>query len=236
MRSARPPSNSDAWPGPRILPDLAARIEPAHTAVLVIDMQNDFLAPGFGAEKAGRDLAPGRAIVPGLQRLIAGARRAGATVAHVGFLTLPDNASDSGPWLAQRRRSTWSSDTLCLQGSPGADFLAELTPAPGDLVISKFRYSAFAATPMDVLLRARGIRTVIITGVSTNACVESTLRYAMELSYYIVVPTDGVASWSQPLHDATLENVNHRFGLTPVINEILEIWKSSERTTRGDAQ
>jgi len=220
----------------QILPDLASRIMPAHTAVILIDMQNDFLAPGFEAERAGRDLAPGRAIVPDLQRLVAGARRAGATVAHVGFLTLADNASDSGPWLAQRRRSTYSSESLCLEGTPGADFLDELKPVAGDLVVSKYRYSAFAATPLDMLLRARGIETVILTGVSTNACVESSLRYAMELSYYVVVPRDGVASWSRSLHEATLENVNHRFGLTPVIDEILDIWNADKAEQWGDAQ
>lgn len=227
-----PPASFD----PRILPDLASRIAPARTAVVLIDMQNDFLAPGFGAEQAGRDLTPGRAIIPGLQKLVAGARRAGATIAHVGFLTLTNNASDSGPWLAQRRRSTYSSDTLCLEGTPGADFLDELKPVDGDLVVAKYRYSAFAATPLDMLLRARGIETVILTGVSTNACVESSLRYAMELSYYVVVPCDGVASWSRTLHEATLENVNHRFGLTPAIDDILAIWDAGTTNQRGDAQ
>jgi nicotinamidase-related amidase len=207
-----------------ILPDLESRVAPEHTALLIIDMQKDFIAPGYGAERAGRDLTAGRAIIPALQRLLSGARSAGVCVAHVGFLTLRDRRSDSGPWLAQRRQSTFSSDTLCLEGTDGVDFIDELAPNADELRIEKFRYSAFAGTSLDMMLRARGIRTVVITGVSTNACVESTLRYAMELSYYVVVPRDGVASWSEPLHNATLENVKHRFGLTPTVDEVLGHW------------
>lgn len=214
---------------PAILLDMAERFSPGHSALLIIDMQKDFCLPGFGAERAGRDLSAARAAEPVLVELLAAARAAGVAVAHVGFWTLPGHASDSGPWLAQRRRATASAADLCLAGSEGADFIDSLSPLPGEWVIRKHRYSAFTGTSLDVLLRARGIRSLVIGGVSTNACVESTLRAGFELDYYICVPPEAVGSWSEPLHEATLANVDHRFGVTLPAAEVVAIWNQSQK-------
>lgn len=218
---------------PEILQEFAERIAPRHTALIIIDMQKDFCTPGFGAHQAGRDLTMARSVIPNLQRLLAGARAAGATVVHAGFATLPDHGSDSGPWLAQRRRSTFSSETLCITGTEGAEFIEELAPRAGELVVPKRRYSAFTGTDLDLLLRARRIRTIIVTGVSTNVCVETTFRSGFELDYYVCVPPDGCASWDRGLHEAALANVNHRFGLTPAIDEILAAWGVAEGTAEA---
>ena len=220
---------------PEILGDLAARIAPRHAALLFIDMQKDFCLEGFGASAAGRDLNPTRAIIPALKGLLAAARQAGVMIGHVGFWTLPEHMSDSGPWLAQRRRSTYSSDKLCMQGSEGAEFIDELAPRAGELVIHKHRYSAFKGTDLDMLLRGRGIRTVVVAGVSTNVCVESTLREAFELDYYVCVPSDGTASWDSELGQATLETVNHRFGLVSSCDEIVTAWHAAAEAERGAA-
>lgn len=211
---------------PPMLTELAETVEPHHTALLIIDMQKDFCTPGFGCEKAGRDLSMAQSAIPPIARLLAGAREAGATVAHVGFATAPDHGSDSGPWLSQRRRSTFSAENLCITGTEGAEFVAELAPLAGELVVPKRRYSAFTGTDMDLLLRARGIRTVIATGVSTNVCVETTTRAAFELGYYVCVPPDATGSWSEELHHGSLANIRHRFGLTPTVEEILSAWRN----------
>ncbi|WP_439532749.1 cysteine hydrolase family protein [Polymorphobacter sp.] len=203
---------------------LAEQVDPRHTALLVIDMQNDFLTPGFGAERAGRDLGPARHVIPAIARLLAGARGAGVAVAHVGFWTLPDHGSDSDTWLWKRETATVSSPHLCIADTPGAAFIDELAPASGEWQVRKHRYSAFTATNLDLLLRARDIRTLVITGVSTNACVETTFRAGFELGYAVVVPPDGCASWNAALHEASLENVRHRFGVTPNVDEILSHW------------
>lgn len=211
---------------PPMLTELNETVKPAHTALLIIDMQKDFCTPGFGAEQAGRDLTMARGVIPHIGRLLDGARKAGVLVAHVGFSTAPDHGSDSGPWLAQRRRSTFSSEHLCITGSEGAQFIDELAPMLGELVVSKRRYSAFSGTDMDMLLRARGIRSVIATGVSTNVCVETTARAAFELDYYVCVPPDATGSWSEELHHGSLANIRHRFGLTPTVDDILSIWQT----------
>ncbi len=218
---------------PEILPDLASRIDPAHCAMLIIDMQKDFCTPGFKAEGAGRDLSMAQDAVTRIARLLEGAREAGALVVHVGFGTEPDHGSDSGPWLAQRRRATASAEDLCLTGTEGAEFVEELAPRPGELTVRKRRYSAFTGTDLDLLLRARRIRSIICCGVSTNACVETTARAGFELDYYVIVPPDACGSWDRELHEGTLRNINHRFGLTPGIDEVLTIWDG--RTTSEEA-
>jgi nicotinamidase-related amidase len=209
---------------PEILESLEERIAPEHTALIIIDMQKDFVLDGLKCDLAGRDLTATRSVIPVLTDLLAAARDAGTLVVHVGFWTLPNHESDSGPWLAQRRRSTYSSDTLCIADTEGAEFIDELSPRPGELVIHKHRYSAFKGTDLDMLLRAHAIKTVITTGVSTNACVESTSRDAFELGHYLCVPRDAVASWDNRLHEATLETINHRFGLVTTSQEIMSIW------------
>ncbi|RVT90972.1 cysteine hydrolase family protein [Sphingomonas crocodyli] len=209
---------------PAMLLDMADRFDARHCALVIVDMQKDFCLPGFGAAKAGRDLSAAQRVAPVLAGLLAAARQAGVFVAHVGFWTLPDHASDSGPWLAQRRRSTASADNLCIADTEGADFIDELAPIPGEGVVRKHRYSAFTGTDLDLLLRARGIRSLVIGGVSTNACIESTLRAGFELDYYICVPPEAVGSWSQPLHEATLANVDHRFGVTLPASQVEAIW------------
>lgn len=210
---------------PPILATLAERLAPSHTALCIIDMQKDFCVDGFATSKAGRPLAAAQSIIPRLESLLAAARESGVLVCHVGFWTLPDHASDSGPWLAQRRRATYASDTMALAGSEGAEFIDELHPRAGEITILKHRYSAFNGTDLDMILRARGIRTVVPTGVSTNVCVESTLRDAFEYNYYVCVPEDGCASWNMDLHAATLRTVDARFGLLTRVEDVIGIWR-----------
>ena len=217
---------------PPMLTELAETIDPRHTALLIIDMQKDFCTPGFGAERAGRDLSMAREVIPHIARLLEAARSVDAVIAHVGFSTAPDHGSDSGPWLAQRRRSTFSAEDLCITGTPGEDFVDELAPRAGELVVRKRRYSAFSGTDMDLLLRARGIRSVIATGVSTNVCVETTSRAAFELDYYVCVPPDATGSWSRELHEGSLANIRHRFGLTPTVDDILSVWAAAPAPRR----
>jgi ureidoacrylate peracid hydrolase len=210
---------------PTILTDVRDRLSARHTALLIIDMQKDFCVDGMGAARAGRDLSDTQAIIPSLARLLDAARQAGALVCHIGFWTLTDHLSDGGAWLAQRRRSTFSSDSLTMENSEGAEFITELSPEPGEVVVHKHRYSSFKGTDLDMILHAREIRTCIVTGISTNVCVESTLRDAFEFGYYVAVPSDGTASWSNELREATLSNVTHRFGLVTTVDEVVEIWR-----------
>jgi len=210
---------------PAILETLRERIAPRHTALLIVDMQQDFCVDGMVSSRAGRDLSRTKAIIPNLVRLLEVARTSGVLVVHIGFWTLVDHLSDGGPWLAQRRRATFSSESMTIEQSEGAQFIAELRPARGEVTIHKHRYSGFKGTDLDIILRAQEIRTCIVTGVSTNVCVESTFRDAFEHGYYIVVPRDGTASWSKELGEGTLQNVTHRFGVVSTVDEIVTAWR-----------
>jgi ureidoacrylate peracid hydrolase len=215
---------------PTILTTPEARLDAGHTALIIIDMQNDFCCDGFAADRAGRPLDAAKSIIPTLQSLLEAARAAGVLVVHVGFETYPDYMSDSGPWLAQRRRSTYASDKIAISGTEGMAFIDELTPLVDEIRVMKHRYSAFKGTDLDMLLRAHNIRTVVPTGISTNVCVESTLRDAFEFSYYVCVPKDGCASWNMDLHAATLETASARFGLVVDVDQIMAVWKTAETT------
>jgi len=219
---------------PEILATLEARLNPAHTALIIIDMQKDFCYDGFATSRAGRPLDAAKSIIPTLVDFRKAAREAGVLVVHVGFETYLDHMSDSGPWLSQRRRSTYASDKIALTGDEGMDFIPELTPEKDELTVRKHRYSAFKGTDLDMLLRAQDIRTVVPCGVSTNVCVESTLRDAFEHSYYVCVAQDACASWDMDLHAATLKTANARFGLVLTVKEISEVWLAgSQRTAIG---
>jgi len=213
---------------PMMLDSLRERIAPRHTALLIVDMQKDFCVEGMGASRRpGRDLSSTRAIIPRLVKLRQAARDAGALVVHIGFWTLPDHLSDGGPWLSQRRRSPYASDSFAMADSEGAEFISELSPLEGEVAVRKHRYSGFKGTDLDMILRAREIRTCIVSGVSTNVCVESTFRDAFEHGYYVVVPGDGTASWSKELAEGSLQNVTYRFGLVATVDEIVQIWRVS---------
>ncbi|MFC6669976.1 cysteine hydrolase family protein [Marinobacterium aestuariivivens] len=220
----------------RILATLAERVSPNHSALLIIDMQKDFCVDGYAASQAGRPLGAVQAMIPALAETLERARERGVLVCHVGFLTLQHHFSDTAPWLSQRRRSTYASDRIAMQGSDGADFIDALSPREDEIEIRKHRYSAFKGTNLDMVLRANGIKTVIPVGVSTNVCVESTIRDAFELGYYVCVPGNLCASWDTELHNATLKNVNARFGLVCDQASLLNAWEIQPRQPHTQPQ
>lgn len=223
---------------PEVFTTLAAKAAPRHTALILIDMCNDFLhSEGKTAVRAGRDLSHGRRVIPDMRRLLEGARAAGVLVVHVQHTTLRDGRSDSGPWLEARRRATFSVIDLCVEGTWGQQIIDELTPEPTDVVIQKYRYSSFAGTNLELVLRSAEIRTVVCAGVSTNVCVEATAREAFSAEFYVVLPRDACGSWSPELHDATLETAQHRYAQVCTVDDLVSLWAAPDHTpTTADAR
>jgi ureidoacrylate peracid hydrolase len=210
---------------PEILSRLEDKAAADHTALLLIDMCNDFIHPeGKTATRGRRPLDHARRVIGPMRSLLDQARSAGLLVVHVQHTTLPDHASDSGPWLDARSRATFSVTDICLDGSWGQQIIDELAPVPGDVVVKKYRYSGFAGTNLDLVLRSSGIKTVVCAGVSTNACVEATAREAFSADYYVVLPEDACGSWSVELHEATLATARHRYATVCGVDELLKIW------------
>ena len=204
-----------------LLTEFGAVVDPSHSAILVIDVQNDFCAAGGHTEvNLGKDVADCQAVVEPLERLVTAARDAGAAVIWV---KADYDRTYLSPPLHARQIARGITTAYCVSGTEGADFY-RVRPADGDLVIEKHRHSAFIGTDLDQILRDRGIRTLVFSGVQTHVCIESSLRDASARGYYVVVPDDCVGSFDRDLHDKTLRCVQMHFGDVVPSADLLAQW------------
>jgi len=201
-------------------------LAPRHTALIVIDMQNDFVSNDGKVAQAGNDPSAIQAIVPALERLLEGARAAGVLVVHIETIVLAGHRSDSDSWLFSKLKGVSSAD-WCLEGTWGAEFVPELTPIEGEPVVTKYRSSAFINTNLDLILRSNGIRTVVICGEQTPGCVDATLRDSTFYDYYNALVEDAIAAYRQDLHEAALLIQRARHQVLRV-DELLRIWGVGE--------
>lgn len=219
--------------GKQVLTELAELVDPRHAALVLVDMQRDFVDESGAFGGLGVDLGMYPVMRPRLAGLLGAAREAGALVAHIQMTTLPGRRSDSPAQLRFNLRMHESARAggpalrYTLAGTPGHEFVEELAPLPGELVVPKWRSSAFWGTNLDLLLRANDIRTVIVTGCTTEGCVESTARDAQFNDYYVVVVEDCVASDDREQHDASLLLMRHRFDLADAA-EIRALWGAGD--------
>jgi ureidoacrylate peracid hydrolase len=210
---------------PEILSALSDKVRPEHTALLIVDMQNDLIDPkGKTAAIGKRDISHSRAVIPEIQRLAASAREAGALVVYILGTTLTDMRGASGPWLDARSWAAFTVPDICMDGSWGQEIIEELTPEPTDLQVKKYRYGAFNGTNLELILQSAGCKTVICAGVSTNACVEFTAREAFAADFYVVYAKDALASWDMRLHEATLDNAAKRYAAVVSTDELESAW------------
>jgi nicotinamidase-related amidase len=220
--------------GKAVFTELAELVDPAHTALLLIDMQRDFVESDGAFARMGIDVSMYSESRPALGELLAAARRASVLVIHVQNTALPDRMSDSPAQIrfnlrmhAEERRSG-DPLTYSVPGTPGHDFVAELAPLTDELVVRKYRSSAFFGTNLDLLLRSNGIKTVVIGGCTTEGCVESTARDAMFSDFYVVIAVDCVASDDREQHDASLLLMRHRFDIATSA-DIKGVWGVKHR-------
>lgn len=210
-----------------MLRTLEEKIDPRHAALIVVDVQNDFCHPDSPLARDGRDLSAAQAMVPQLAKLIDAAREAGTLVIFVQMVNT--DATTSEVALEQRLRSRpWAEpgDYICKEGSWGAEFY-EVAPRPGEPVVQKHRYSAFVDTDLELILRSQGIKALIMTGVATNVCVESTARDGFMRDYYIVLAGDCSACYWPERHTGTLENIAQTFGVVATADEIAQVWSAA---------
>ncbi len=174
--------------------------DPERTALLIIDMQRDFVEPGGFGETLGNDVSLLRAAIPPLQAVLAATREAGMTVIHTREGHLPD-LSDCPPAKLNRGNPSLRigdpgpRGRILIRGEYGHDIIDELAPAPGELVIDKPGKGSFYATGLDETLRAQGITSLVVTGVTTEVCVHTTLREANDRGYECLVLSDCVGSY-----------------------------------------
>lgn len=180
-------------------------LDPNETAVLVVDMQNDFAAPGGMFDRANINITGVQSIVPNVRAVLDAARDAEILIVYLKMGFRPDLADAGYPtsptWLKHVPLDV-GADVIAPDGKPSrilirdcwnTDIVSELTPQPHDVVLYKMRYSGFFGTNLDDVLRGRGVERLIVMGATTSVCVESTVRDAMFRDYHCVVVSDATA-------------------------------------------
>jgi ureidoacrylate peracid hydrolase len=234
----------EARPEPLIL-------APSRTAVIVVDLQNGYASKGGYRDLRGRDISGAEAVIENTNRILKEARAAGCTVVllqngwepglrDAGGPTSP-NWHKSNPLRLMRERPQLQ-DKILTKGSWDFDLVDSLSVEPSDLIVPKARYSGFTGTNLDLLLRERDIRTLIVTGIASNVCVESTIRDALFREYFCVFVHDA-AQQSGPefVQQAVIYNVETFLGWVSDTNAVCNALRSalpgdnSNQTAAGNA-
>jgi nicotinamidase-related amidase len=212
--------------GRQVLTTLDELVDPRHTALVVIDVQNDFCAEGGLMHEMGKDLSMMKPALGNLRRVLEGARAAKVLPIFIQNTWLPQHGVASGPWLRFMivRYGMDPSRGCTVQDTWGGEILSEVAPAKSEIVVRKWRSNSFIGTNLDLVLRAHEIKTVVITGVVTQGCVESTAREASFRDYYVVVLEDCVATYDRELHEASLKIMRTRVDVAPS-DDVLRVWQ-----------
>lgn len=204
-----------------LLISLDDKAAPGLAAVLVIDVQNDFVAHGGFFDRIGADVGRIQQAIPPLTRLIDAAREAGVLVVFV--RAIYDEPVLSAP-MRERNRRRKVEMPRCITGTWGADFYC-VQPLPGEPVLTKHRYSAFTNPALHRLLQERGVKSLLLTGVSTDTCVESTGRDFYFADYYVTMVADCCAAASERDHLGALERFDRDYGALATSDEVVAAWR-----------
>jgi ureidoacrylate peracid hydrolase len=210
-----------------LLSTLAQRAHPDVAAVVVIDLQNDFCANDGAFGRLGYELSSLQQAAKNTTVMVQLARAVGVPIIHVRSTYAIGDFNE--PMRERQQRRTLN--LVCQEGTWGAEFY-EVRPHPDDLVITKHRYNSFHDTQLDATLQALGVRSVLLAGVATNVCVESTAREAYFRGYYVTVLADCTGTTSQGsgrfsaehLHDVSLENIRLNFGIAANTTDLARVW------------
>lgn len=189
-------------------------LDPASTALIVVDVQVAFAGEVSPVAERGVDLTGPIETVPRVLDLIEAAREAGLAIAYTRSVRRSDNrdgperAHDILPQIYRE------GEPICLAGAPDTDYVGGIEPAPDEYEVEKRRYDAFHGTPLSSYLRVEGVETTLLCGFTTNVCVESTARGAHERGFDVVVVSDCCASFSPEMHEAALRNAELMLGTT----------------------
>ncbi len=205
---------------------LIQTLSPSQTVLFVIDVQNDFCHPDGEIGALGFDLSQVAPFIDNLQRLLESARSSRVPVLFT--RDLHSQHSDSPIWIEKHTRGGRS--PFPREGSWGAELFSAIRPLATERVIDKHRYSAFVGTGLDADLRAKNVDTVVVSGLYTHMCVESTVRHAHMLDYRVIVPRECVMRGSRPqdtiIHECSLDVMGYYFADVRAIGDITSVWSS----------
>lgn len=202
-------------------------IAPARTALVIVDMQVDFASPKGLAAQWGMDLSAVPPALAAAERLAATARASAVPVIFAGLFTTPQ--SDSEMWNERaRRRGHESGESLafCRADSSGSHFFGP-QPLEGELILRKTRYSPFWDTDIDVRLKAMGVDTLVLAGLTTECCIDSTARDAFNHDFHVFVPVDACAAYEADLHAASLRVMDLNTAILTDTDSVVAAWGSN---------
>jgi nicotinamidase-related amidase len=193
-------------------------LDPATTALVIIDMQRDFLLPGGFGESLGNDVSMLTKVVEPLGNVLAAARALKLMVIHTREGHRPDMSDCPPAKLARGKSDTpigsqGPNGRILIRGEPGHDIVEELAPADGEAILDKPGKGAFYATDLELILRNAQIQSLIVTGVTTEVCVHTTVREANDRGFECLVPSDCVGSYFQEFHEVGLKMIAAQGGI-----------------------
>jgi len=202
--------------------------DPAHIALIVIDMQRDFIEPGGFGEALGNDVSLLRKIVPTVGRLIDAFRIAGLPIIHTRECHKPDLSDLPKAKQLRGKPSMRIGDPgpmgrILIAGEPGADIVPELSAKPGEIVLDKPGKGAFYGTPLSSILAERGITHLVFAGVTTEVCVQSTMREANDRGFDCLLAEDATESYFPEFKKATIDMIRAQgaiVGWTATVDQI----------------
>jgi ureidoacrylate peracid hydrolase len=198
---------------------LCTKLDPESTALVIIDMQKDFCCEGGSFHRRGFDVKPAQRLADRLNSFLKEARKILKHIIHLKMMKVPELSS---PVINEH----YSRLNMERHIDPSLAEPYEVIPDPGEIIIPKYKYSGFVSTYLDQFLRSKGINTLILTGIATNVCVESTARDGFMREYYIVLPSDLTEGTSTDAKKYSLLNIEMFFGEVISSNEIIACWKS----------
>ena len=197
------------------------------SALIIVDMQNDFVHPDGAFGRRAREDVDARididflaSTIPNVRRIAEAFRHHGRPVVYVAQMLKPDYADAAFPYWRYRRLSHRRS---IVEGTWGAQIIDELTPHEGEHVVIKKGFGGFANTPLDTILRNYGVTTCVVTGVTTCVCVSTTVRGGVEYNYRMIVVQDAVAEIHRDAHDAELKTMARVFADVKTTDEVVQM-------------
>lgn len=199
----------------------------ARSAMLVVDMQNDFLHPNGAFGHLAREFPERRidmeflaSTIPNVKRLAEAFRSSGRPVVYIAHVLKPDYSDAAFPyWRGAAMRKT----EFLFEGTWGAQIVDELSPRANEHLVIKKGFGGFSNTPLDTILRNVGVTTCVVTGVTTCVCVSTTIRGGVEYNYRIIAVKDAMAEVHRDVHEAELKTLARVFGDVKTSDEVIEM-------------